>query len=676
MANKSGIALGEAVASGSAFPGALDDYRARFTDHWAPYGKALQSFSSPLDIWRPGPYPSVVPQLSNWQGLTPALEHQPLPLAEQGWRASNSPPFELPAQIVHAYPQPRPRADSTPRINADAPEARQGVVSGEGEAVSSASADPTPSRATARTRAGAAAREAASATKLDLGLKLFHTASTATTPKEQAVGYLSAVGSAVGTLGGKALGAAVPRWGTMVSEVGGVAFGMAGDKLGAWAGERVTNPASETAKDKPPSTPVSTQSKPDADPYSTLSGSVKDALTTAAVVGGGYASWEVLKRRYTNPGAVAGTAKGVAENLKALKIPLASMFIEAGAKAAYTYGTAQTREERWSGYGGAAGGLILGGALGAAGSLLGPIGTTIGMSVGNFVGDQVGSAVGKYLATQYPEPASTEQPVRRGLPAKASGTAKEQSPERARSSGPPSPLRPPGLMAQFATAASVSSQRRPTMLTMPKPGSTADTAGMDKALVRDLLRPPVDEGRAASVVAKQRVAGAIAEPRAWPPAIPGLSLVPGIVPSPRFESHGASVAPAAVKVELPRSPQKPSRPAAVLGLPKVAVQASASGRSAVMDKPAVEVQVPAAQLSVPPQASVLPDAPPQAPAQPVITGGAGQPFNFTTNIPITLQGAAVAHDQLATDLELAVRRVLEERQRADEARLADPLRQF
>lgn len=95
-----------------------------------------------------------------------------------------------------------------------------------------------------------------------------------------------------------------------------------------------------------------------------------------------------------------------------------------------------------------------------------------------------------------------------------------------------------------------------------------------------------------------------------------------------------------------------------------------------MDKPAVEVQVPAAQLSVPPQASVLPDAPPQAPAQPVITGGAGQPFNFTTNIPITLQGAAVAHDQLATDLELAVRRVLEERQRADEARLADPLRQF
>lgn len=92
----------------------------------------------------------------------------------------------------------------------------------------------------------------------------------------------------------------------------------------------------------------------------------------------------------------------------------------------------------------------------------------------------------------------------------------------------------------------------------------------------------------------------------------------------------------------------------------------------------VSLQRPAAQVTVPATSSRLPEdvSPPPVAVNATAQAVVSQPLNFTTHIPITVQGPAVDHDQLTLDLEAAVRSVLEKRQRAEEARLADPLRGF
>ncbi|MFB4390964.1 MULTISPECIES: DUF456 domain-containing protein [unclassified Pseudomonas] len=71
-------------------------------------------------------------------------------------------------------------------------------------------------------------------------------------------------------------------------------------------------------------------------------------------------------------------------------------FLDAGLKAAYTYQTATTEQEKGEGYGAAIGGLtgsVVGSVIGAA--ILPVIGAPIGGLIGNFVGDKLGGTLGK-----------------------------------------------------------------------------------------------------------------------------------------------------------------------------------------------------------------------------------------------------------------------------------------
>ncbi|MGE7992144.1 hypothetical protein ACQKPE_14070 [Pseudomonas sp. NPDC089554] len=99
----------------------------------------------------------------------------------------------------------------------------------------------------------------------------------------------------------------------------------------------------------------------------------------------------------TGWGANAPTGSFGALATGAAKSAMSKMsFLDAGLKAAYTYQTATTAQEKGEGYGAAVGGLtgsVIGSVIGAA--VLPVIGAPIGGLIGNFIGDKLGGALGK-----------------------------------------------------------------------------------------------------------------------------------------------------------------------------------------------------------------------------------------------------------------------------------------
>lgn len=576
MAKKSGIVPGKAVAFNAASPRPLDAYRAIFSNQWRPYGNSLLQMPPAVKAWRPdmvmGPWPGP--------GASEVSAARSAPVDLEYTRGVQKEVVFLPPIHVTDYEvgskTSKPRAVTEPdgpssnRVSTaaevlDAPSrASPGTV--QSSPVSAAR-----TRSTASSDALATVRESVPAAKLDFLLKGTHTALTANTAEEKASGYLSAVGAPVGTVLGKFIGARTFKGtsGTIASETFGIGLGMLGDKLGIAAGKKLvaTSPDAVAQSAPPeqratakPGASAEESAQPQSDPYSKMTQSIKDAFTATAIVGTGYVGWEGIKSRFGKVAASAAASdlpKGIASN------PVTWLAAEAGAKAIYTAAKATTSEQKWAGYGGAVGGLLLGAGLGYLGSRVPIPGVAVASTaLGNFLGDQIGSAVGGFIGATFDSP-TTE------------------------------------------TKAGVS----------PGPGKPAANAS--------------EGGAPKQSASAEVVAGPVGTEQPWPTVIPGISAMPGIVtPRVRFPVSG-------------------------------------------------QLDAPRKERAVPPQSSVLPE--PVAPSQAstaVAPSTAGQPISFTTNIPITLQGAAVAHDQLATDLELAVRRVLEERQRADEARLADPLRQF
>ncbi|AXO89447.1 hypothetical protein DZC75_16080 [Pseudomonas parafulva] len=521
----------------------------------------------------------------------------------------------------------------------------------------------------------------------------------AKTPEQQVAGYISAFGAPLAGLLGKAAGAFLFKRtaGKVASEVGGIGLSMAADKAGPVLGKALMATPAVGASNTD-SSPQVEAAPPQVDPYSKMMHTIKDAVATTGVVASGAALWESAKQRLWRgplPSLTSALSKGLAYN------PVTWLAVEGAAKWAYTAATAKTAEERGAGYGGAVGGVLLGAGAGAALTWMGlPQAAPMGVMIGNFLGDQLGSAIGGYIGatffsseaeaakgadepaasppqaislqpqdgsvrvTEGPEPviaSTTEQraqsivtpdrplwPPRIPSPSLVPGIAPLppldiQIPGHAAAGTKPRPVQPrqkpsrpastvglPKIEAQASEAAAKGGMVKAGVSSEPTPVRVKPVVSLGRVVDKPSSHAP---RQAPNPTRDQRPAesssSAVGNPT-WPPTLPGMSMMPGIAPVP---------------IRFPLS---------------------------------VSLQRPAAQVTVPATSSRLPEdvSPPPVAVNATAQAVVSQPLNFTTHIPITVQGPAVDHDQLTLDLEAAVRSVLEKRQRAEEARLADPLRGF
>lgn len=685
-------AMGDTHASGPASTAAQGGYRPAFAGLGAPYAAASfpDGKAQPSVPGMGSPTASVANVNSGVEGAVPKGA------------------VVLAPTVVTAEPEPRVRPSrsrnrakrtkrSASRPVKSAAAVAQSPRTAGGETVSrSPVAAVEPSRVH---RALEEARGARSGTALDIALKGTFTTLNAKTPEQQVAGYISAFGAPLAGLLGKAAGAFLFKRtaGKVASEVGGIGLSMAADKAGPVLGKALMATPTVAASNTD-SSPQVEAAPPQVDPYSKMMHTIKDAVATTGVVASGAALWESAKQRLWRgplPSLTSALSKGLAYN------PVTWLAVEGAAKWAYTAATAKTAEERGAGYGGAVGGVLLGAGAGAALTWMGlPQAAPMGVMIGNFLGDQLGSAIGGYIGATFfsseaeaakgaDEPAASPpqaislQPqdgsvrVTEGPEPVMASTTEQRAqsivtpdrplwPPRIPSPSlvpgiaplPPLDIQIPGHAAAGAKPRPVQPRQKPSRpastVGLPKIEAQASEAaakgGMVKAGVSSeptpvRVKPVVSLGRvvdkpsshaprqAPNPTRDQRPAesssSAVGNPT-WPPTLPGMSMMPGIAPVP---------------IRFPLS---------------------------------VSLQRPAAQVTVPATSSRLPEdvSPPPVAVNATAQAVVSQPLNFTTHIPITVQGPAVDHDQLTLDLEAAVRSVLEKRQRAEEARLADPLRGF
>ncbi|MBJ9977806.1 hypothetical protein IAE34_20470 [Pseudomonas sp. S30] len=787
MAKRPETVLGEAYASSTVSPTIFDHYRARFADHWSPYGDAPLMVSPGINQWHlpehaasNGPsatrasanafeaYPWRFPpawapyakgpgQPSSaavaWQfgkpvSAQPTLGHTVTSAAAASAGSTGRDSggvLELPPIEITAEPEPRIKPSRSVRKRKKETPRRSTVVEPGGTSRRVSQAEVTsrpalaPSEPTRLGRAVAEAQGGRSGTVLDIALKGAFTTFNAGSAEQQLSGYASAVGAPLAGLAGKTVGAYLfpGAAGKVASEVGGIALSMAADKAG---------PSLAKALLAKPPTAQGVADPAQVDPYSKMMRTLNDAAATTAVVGTAAAGWEATKQRLWKqalPSLVSQVSKGPAYN------PVTWLAAEGAAKWAYTAATAKTAEERGAGYGGAVGGVLLGAGVGAALTSVGlAAAAPVGVMIGNFLGDQIGSAVGGYLGATF---FSSEPEDVKG----AADRSKSVTPSLPASPNPDVPRvidaeRP----ADGTKVAGPSSDQSPAL----RAATSLGKAVVERQSIR--LVPPVavKAGKAVNAVnavdvvnaaeAENAVDDAQPQPattsgrQGWPPVISSPSLAPGVMSLPNLDirvpaqsrqvsSRSTSAAglprvsprvsqvprlmstvpngpiaqlpvdamshiPLGSAIGQPSTAERSSVPTVGRGMHHLVVSRSVLGTPAgfpvvtgfsalpamapePVDFPvAVSLQAPATELAVPPATSRLPKN--LAPAQPARGAAeppaASPPVNFTTHIPITVQAPAVTHDQLALDLEAAVRSVLEKRQRAEEARLADPLRLF
>lgn len=331
----------------------------------------------------------------------------------------------------------------------------------------------------------------------EAGIKAVGTWLTAKTPEEKAEGY----GGALGSLWGARVGAAIGRRGGPAGAAAGeMVGGLLGEGLGATVAKRWFTDADDRAPsdgnmDKGPCcthkpdtavqcvvcpAPAVTTALP-ANPASPLllaSAALGGAVVGSKVVVGGAGAEmppdegkgvpappgptpaDTVPPARTAGRKMLGAARGAA--------PLA--LLEAGIKAVYTFMTAQTREQKAEGYGGAVGGL--GGALlgAAVGSVIPVIGPPVGAAIGALLFGVAGDKLGSNLAKRWFAGSAEEKPS-----ARAVETAKLDRPDpgalvRAQTAMAPAPRLIPiltrmGSMAPPATA----SDALPAAATAPAP---------------------------------------------------------------------------------------------------------------------------------------------------------------------------------------------------------------
>ncbi|MDH0300576.1 MULTISPECIES: hypothetical protein [unclassified Pseudomonas] len=511
---------------------------------------------------------------------------------------------------------------------------------------------------------------------LDALMKLAFTATTASTPEQKGEGVGGAAGGFIGTVTGAMLGRSLKVGAPAASMM----LGFAGDKVGGALGKGLM----ATSGNAPQPDAGSGQSAPtmasSPSPATTLWGT----LAGAAGIGAGAAAFrhrDRLRRLGRGKGSLAldepfplgadagpaptginPSAGRLARLKEAFKAPGKLPWVEAGVKAAYTYATAKTPEEKGAGYGGAIGGAV-GTALGGL-FLSGIVGPPVAMLIGNAVGDKVGGVVGgwvgKTLFSDKPGASiaqrDTHQDGRmpaRGLIDESEGSRSIRPLSSTSSDASPGPGKPINTSAGgIATGPLALAPGTPPVASAGK--YFVERAAEFEPLSRanGLLGPSVSlrDPREVTLVPKREVLDEQVGERI---ARQRLSTVSSFVPAPR-----AAVEVPAIGGTAPRTVFGAGTPAATPVSKYFSERAAEFGAITLANVPPAPVTLPEA---------MQPPANRGMPAQPTT-----QQFTFTANMPITVQGSVDAPNQLAQQLEESVRRVMQDLQRqAYNAQLAD-----